>query len=206
MIVIVDHGLGNLRSVAMKFARLKFEATVSADPAVILGADKLVLPGVGSFDTAMKNLRAADLVTALNEAVLERKTPILGICLGMQLFTRGSEEGSKLGLGWIDGETRKLVSPPGGEKIRVPHVGWNTLTPRDGSPLFFGISPRERYYFVHSYAVFCDDPEQIAAETTYGPTFASAVRRDNIYGTQFHPEKSHHHGLAMLENFARLSG
>ncbi len=205
MIVVVDHGLGNLRSVAMKFARLKVEAAVSADPAAILGADKLVLPGVGSFDAAMENLRAAGLVEALDEAVLVRKIPILGICLGMQLFTRGSEEGSLPGLGWIDGDTRKLVPSPGGEKLRVPHVGWNTLTAREGSPLFSGIAPGERYYFVHSYAVFCDDPEQVAAETTYGPTFASAVRRGNIYGTQFHPEKSHHHGLAMLENFTRLA-
>lgn len=205
MIVIVDHGLGNLRSVAMKFARLKAEAMVSADPAAILAADKLVLPGVGSFDTAMDNLHAAGLVAALDEAVLERRTPILGICLGMQLFTRGSEEGRKPGLGWIEGEARKLVSPPGGGKIRVPHVGWNTLFPREGATLFAGIAPGLCYYFVHSYAVFCDDPRQIAAETTYGPTFTSAVERGNIYGTQFHPEKSHHHGLRMLENFVRLA-
>lgn len=201
MIVVVDHGLGNLRSVAMKFARLKVEATVSADPAVILTADKLVLPGVGSFDAAMDNLRHASLVEVLNEAVLERKTPILGICLGMQLFTRSSEEGGRPGLGWIDGETRKIFPNGGAEKIRVPHVGWNTLTARENSPLFRGIAPGLRYYFVHSYAVFCDDPEQVAAETTYGSAFASAVTRGNIYGTQFHPEKSHRHGLAIMKNF-----
>jgi len=206
MIVVVDHGLGNLRSVAIKFARLKVEATVSADPVAILAADKLILPGVGSFDTAMNNLRSTGLVEALNEAVLERETPILGICLGMQLFTRGSEEGSCPGLGWINGETRKLIASPGDEKIRVPHVGWNTVVVRRRSPLFTDISPGLRYYFVHSYAVFCDDSEQIAAETSYGQTFASAVTRDNIYGTQFHPEKSHRHGLAMLENFVKRVG
>lgn len=203
MIVIVDHGLGNLRSVAMKFARVKAEALVSADPAAILAADKLVLPGVGSFDAGMKNLRQAGLADALDEAVLGKKTPILGICLGMQLFTKGSEEGDRPGLGWIDAETRKLSAPEDAGRFRVPHIGWNTLTPRPGCLLFEGIDPRLRYYFVHSYAVFCNDPGQVAAETDYGRIFASAVMRDNILGTQFHPEKSHHHGLAMIENFVR---
>jgi len=203
MIVIVDYGLGNLRSVAMKFARVKAEAMVSADPAVVLAADKLVLPGVGSFDAGMKNLGDAGLADALGQAVLEKKTPILGICLGMQLFTNGSEEGERPGLGWIDAETRKLTAPEDAGKFRVPHIGWNTLTARPGCLLFHGIDPGLRYYFVHSYAVFCNDPEQVAAETDYGRTFASAVMRGHILGTQFHPEKSHHHGLAMIENFVR---
>lgn len=204
MIVIVNYGLGNLRSVAMKFSRIKAEAVVSANPGDVLRADKLVLPGVGSFDTGMKNLRDSGLADALNVAVLENKTPILGICLGMQLFTRGSEEGDCPGLGWIDAETRKISAFDGKTRLRVPHVGWNTLTQTRPCILFDGIDTLLRYYFVHSYAVYCDDSQQVAAETNYGRTFASVVFRENIFGTQFHPEKSHHHGLSMLENFLRV--
>ena len=205
MIVIVNYGMGNLRSVAMKFERIKAAAVISADPADILKADKLVLPGVGYFAAGMRNLAQAGLIEPLNEAVLGKKTPILGICLGMQLFTRFSEEGDCPGLGWIDGATKRLAPPEGERAFRVPHVGWNTLTLRRGSILFEGIDPGLRYYFVHSYAVFCDDPGQVAAETDHGQTFASAVVRDNIHGVQFHPEKSHRHGLAMIENFMRLA-
>ncbi|EFL50839.1 imidazole glycerol phosphate synthase, glutamine amidotransferase subunit [Solidesulfovibrio fructosivorans JJ]] len=205
MIVIVDHGLGNLRSVAMKFARIKAEAMISADPAVVATAEKLVLPGVGSFDAGMKNLRDSGLEEALNIAVLEKKTPVLGICLGMQLFTRGSEEGRRPGLGWIDAETRRLRPPEGDRRLRVPHVGWNTVSCRPGALLFTDIDPDLPYYFVHSYAAFCNTPEQVAAQTDYGEIFASAVAWDNIWGVQFHPEKSHHHGLRMIENFLRLT-
>lgn len=205
MIVIVNYGLGNLRSVAMKFERIKAAAVISADPADILKADKLVLPGVGYFAAGMRNLAQAGLIEPLHEAVLGKKIPILGICLGMQLFTRSSEEGDCPGLGWIDAETRKLRPPDGDRSCRVPHVGWNTVELAQPSLLFSGIDPGLRYYFVHSYAVFCNDPAQVAASTSYGQTFASAVGRDNIHGVQFHPEKSHHHGLAMIENFLRLA-
>jgi len=205
MIVIVNYGLCNLRSVAMKFERIKAEAIISAKPADILQADKLVLPGVGYYAAAMRNLVEADLVGPLNEAVLGKKIPILGICLGMQLFTKSSEEGNCGGLGWIDAVTKKLAPPQGERAYRVPHVGWNSVELRQGAVLFEGIDPGLRYYFVHSYAVFCEDPGQIAAATDHGQSFASAVVRDNIHGVQFHPEKSHRHGLAMIENFLRLA-
>lgn len=201
MNVIVDYGLGNLRSVLMKFERLKLPAKLSANPADILAADKLVLPGVGSFDAGMRNLRERGLLEALNVRVLQDGAPVLGICLGMQLFAAGSEEGELPGLGWIDAQVRRLRPPQGAVGVRVPHVGWNNIAITGDSPLFQGINPTLRYYFTHSYAVFCTDPSQVLATTTHGETFASVVGKNNILGTQFHPEKSHLHGLAMLNNF-----
>ena len=204
MNVIVDYGLGNLRSVLMKFERLKLPAMLSADPADVLAADKLVLPGVGSFDAGMRNLRERGLIEALGRRVLEEGTPVLGICLGMQLFAKDSEEGELPGLGWIDAHVRRIRPPQGDASIRVPHVGWNNLDIKTASPLFAGIDPNLRYYFTHSYAVFCEDSSQALATTTHGETFAAVVGKSNITGTQFHPEKSHLHGLAMLKNFITL--
>lgn len=205
MIVIVDYGLGNLRSVAMKFERIKVQAMVSGKPEDILRASKLVLPGVGSFAAGMRNLRNSGLVEPLVEMVLGKMTPILGICLGMQLFTSYSEEGDCTGLGWIDAQTRRLTIPAGVDKLRIPHIGWNRVVRCRSSVLFKGIDPVLRYYFVHSYAVFCNNHEQAVGETTYGQTFASVIERDNIFGVQFHPEKSHLHGLVMIENFLSLT-
>lgn len=205
MNVIVDYGLGNLRSVLMKFERLKIAAVVSADPAVVLAAERLVLPGVGSFDAGMRNLRERGLIEALNRRVLEDRVPVLGICLGVQLFAADSEEGDLPGLGWIDAHVRRIRPPEAARGVRVPHVGWNTVERARDCLLFTGIDPALRCYFTHSYAVFCDDPTQALATTTHGETFASVVGKANILGTQFHPEKSHLHGLAMLKNFATLS-
>lgn len=205
MNVIVDYGLGNLRSVLMKFERLKLPAIVSADPGDVLAAGKLVLPGVGSFDAGMANLRDRGLVEVLNKRVLDEGVPVLGICLGMQLFARSSEEGRLPGLGWIDAQVRKITPPKEEQSIRVPHVGWNNLDIQGDCHLFAGIDSSLRYYFTHSYAVFCEDSAQVLATTTHGETFASVVGKNNILGTQFHPEKSHLHGLAMLKNFITLS-
>lgn len=205
MNVIVDYGLGNLRSVLMKFERLKLPAIVSSDPAEVLTAEKLVLPGVGSFDAGMANLRDRGLVEALNRRVIDDGVPVLGICLGMQLFARNSEEGRLPGLGWIDARVCKIAPPKEVLGIRVPHVGWNKLDITGDCHLFAGVETSHRYYFTHSYAVFCDDSAQVLATTTHGETFASVVGKNNIWGTQFHPEKSHLHGLAMLNNFITLS-
>jgi glutamine amidotransferase len=205
MVVIVDYGLGNLRSVLMKFARLKIEAVVTADPAKIARADKLVLPGVGSFGTGMRNLHERGQDTVLRDRVLGEGTPILGICLGMQLFCDFGEEGDCPGLGFLPGKALHLDVSARPGKMRVPHVGWNRVELATPSPLFQGIDPGLRYYFVHSYAVFPDDPADAAAWCRYGQTFAAAVRRGAVHGTQFHPEKSHLHGLAMLKNFAELT-
>ena len=204
MVVIVDYGLGNLRSVLMKFMRLKIEARISEGPADIETADKLVLPGVGSFGAGMRNLRERGLIDVLRRKALDEKTPLLGICLGMQLLTEYSEEGDCPGLGFVPGATRRLDVSEAAEKLRIPHIGWNEITLcRPDAVLFSGIDPTLRYYFVHSYAVFPAEPADSSATCTYGQTFAAALERGNIHAAQFHPEKSHHHGLAMLENFAR---
>ena len=201
MNVIVDYGLGNLRSVFKKFERLGIEAVVSGRPEDIARADRLILPGVGSFDAGMRNLRELGLREPLERRVLGDGVPILGICLGMQLFTRSSEEGTEPGLGWLDAWTRRLRVPEGDSVLRVPHVGWNTLEIRRASPLLDGVLPGSRFYFVHSFAVFCDDQALAVAETEHGQVFASVVGRGNIHGVQFHPEKSHRQGLAVLRNF-----
>ena len=205
MVVIVNYGLGNLRSVLMKFNRLKVEARISDQPEEVARAEKLVLPGVGSFGTGMKNLRERGLVEALRHAVLARGVPILGICLSMQLFTEHSEEGEGQGLGFIQGATRRFDFSHAQEKLRIPHIGWNQVERRGESLLFGGIDPALRYYFVHSYAVFPQSAADVAAWCEYGQRFAAAVERDNVRGVQFHPEKSHHHGLKMLKNFAELA-
>ncbi|WP_036026434.1 imidazole glycerol phosphate synthase subunit HisH [Leptospira noguchii] len=204
-IVIVDYGMGNLRSVKMKFERMKYDSVISSDPEIIKNASHLILPGVGHFAEGMKNIFERGLKESLDHAVIQRKVPILGICLGMQLLTRFSEEGNVNGLGWIDALTRKFDfnSSPNGVKYRIPHVGWNSIKIRRDSVLLEGIQNLSRFYFTHSYAVQCEVETESIAETEYGYSFSSIVQKDNIYGTQFHPEKSHQIGLKLIENFIR---
>jgi len=208
MVVIIDYGMGNLRSILHKLEKLKFEATISDEPAVIDRATHLILPGVGHFATGMKNLTAAGLLDVLNKKVLEDKTPIMGLCLGMQLFTRHSEEGDAKGLGWIDGETRHFefgdADTDGrgrNARLRIPHVGWNLLNVKRACPMLADVQPDQRFYFVHSYYVTCDRDEDIVATTHYGCDFVSVLRRDNIFGTQCHPEKSHRRGIEVIRRF-----
>jgi imidazole glycerol phosphate synthase, glutamine amidotransferase subunit len=205
MIVIIDYGMGNLRSILMKFKRIKAEAIISADCADIEHADKLILPGVGYFAAGMKNLRDSGLIPVLNKKVLECHVPLLGICLGMQLLTKFSEEGDSAGLGWIDAVTKKFHFSVPQDKLRIPHMGWNTIDKKRESVLLNGIIPDNRFYFAHTYAVSCNDNSDIVAATRYGYEFVSIVQKGNIYGTQFHPEKSHYHGLKLIENFVRLT-
>jgi glutamine amidotransferase len=206
MVVIVDYGLSNLRSVLMKFARLKIGARIAESPAGAEAATRLVLPGVGSFGAGMRNLRERGWVEFLRHKALEEKVPLLGICLGMQLLTEYGEEGDCPGLGLVPGGARRIDVSGSAVKLRLPHVGWNRVTiTRPDAALFSGIDPKSRFYFVHSYAVFPSNPEDASAVCDYGVRFAAALERGNIHAAQFHPEKSHHHGLAMLENFARKS-
>jgi glutamine amidotransferase len=210
MVVIVDYGIGNLRSIQSKIQRLHFNVTISRLPDVILSADRLILPGVGFFSNGMQNLRNFGLIPVLEDAVLVKKKPILGICLGMQLFTQSSEEGNEKGLGWIPALTRRFrfseeKSNSVSRSLRVPHVGWNTVSPQRENLLFRDIPLNTRFYFTHSYFVSCESSKNAAATTDYGVSFAAAVQKDNIYGTQFHPEKSHQHGLRLIENFLRYS-
>ena len=201
MIVIVDYGVGNLQSVANMFRKAGAKAKISGDPRDLAAADKLLLPGVGHFDYGMKKLRESGLVDALNAFALEAKKPVLGICLGSQILGKGSEEGDAPGLGWIDMECRRL---PSAEGIRIPHMGWNALDIQQESVLFADRQPDARYYFVHSYYMNCAREDDVVATARHGIDFTCAVQRGNIYGTQFHPEKSLRHGLAVLRAFAKL--
>jgi len=202
-VVVIDYKMGNVHSVLKKLRRLKVETLVSADADEIRRAEKLLLPGVGHFGKAMSCLQENHLVEALQEAVLERRAPILGICLGMQLMTRHSQEGEVAGLGWIDAEVRRF-QPQNQVKFKVPHTGWNRVHSLRPNPLFASIEPQSEFYFVHSYKVCLQDPSLGLAETDYEMPFCSAFQSDNIYGVQFHPEKSHDVGEQMLANFVSL--
>lgn len=205
-IVIVDYGVGNLGSILNMGRKAGGEMLISGDPEVIARADKLILPGVGAFDVGMTNLRERGLVASLNEAVKARGVPILGICLGVQLFTRRSEEGIIPGLGWIAADTIRFRfdSKEKHETLKVPHMGWDHIESARADRLLSDLPPEPRFYFVHSYHLVCDDAADVLTWTEYGHRFASAVQRGNIWGTQFHPEKSHKFGFALLQNFVNL--
>jgi glutamine amidotransferase len=198
MIVIVDYGMGNLESVARAFRRVKAEVKVSSRPEDAAAADKIVLPGVGAFGQGMANLRAGGFIEVLTRRVIDEGVPLLGICLGFQVLTKRSDEGSAEGLGWIDGETRRFEVAP----KKVPHIGWNDLTVRKPSdPLLAGLPGSPCFYFQHSYHVTCHDPSDVLATADYGGEIVAAIRRGNIAGTQFHPEKSTANGLQLVRNF-----
>ncbi len=204
MITIVDYGLGNLGSVENMLRHLGIETKRSGDPEVVRDADKLLLPGVGAFDRGMRNLRNAGLIDALVDAVRRRGVPLLGICLGMQLLMERSEEGEESGLGWIPGSVRRFVFPPGTAQLKVPHMGWNTVRVLRESPLLGQLPQASRFYFVHAFHVEPQRPEDVILEASYGIEFAAGIAHDNVYGVQFHPEKSHRFGMRLLESFAEL--
>ncbi len=199
-VTIVDYGLGNLGSVANMLRRLCRTPEITGDPARIARARALILPGVGHFDRGTRELDRLGLRAALDEQVLGRQVPVLGICLGAQLLARSSEEGTSRGLGWIAADVRRFRFERGHE-LAIPHMGWNEVEPAD--PVFFrGHEPGEtRFYFVHSFHIVCDDPRAVAARSHYGSPFVAAVRDRHIWGAQFHPEKSHRHGMTVLANW-----
>ncbi|HEC91426.1 MAG TPA: imidazole glycerol phosphate synthase subunit HisH [Candidatus Atribacteria bacterium] len=201
MIVIIDYGVGNVGSILNMLKKIKADAKISSDISDIEMADKLILPGVGSFDDAIKNIKAAGLLPTLNEKVIKNKTPILGICLGMQLFSEKSEEGSLPGLGWIKGETVRFKLLNKQKKLKIPHMGWNTIKVERDSTLLKGLYENARFYFVHSYHLKCYNEKDIVATTWHGYNFPSIVEKNNIVGVQFHPEKSHKFGMQILKNF-----
>jgi imidazole glycerol-phosphate synthase subunit HisH len=201
LIVIIDYGVGNLGSIANMLKKVGARAAISADAEVIGGAEKLILPGVGAFDNGMENLHGRGLVEVLNRRVLQDRTPILGLCLGMQLFSQKSEEGNQAGLGWLDAVTVRFNA--GREQsLKIPHMGWNYIQVRQAAPLLADLPDNRRFYFVHSYHLVSADERDVLACTAYGYEFPSIVQKDNIIGAQFHPEKSHKFGMQLLKNYA----
>jgi glutamine amidotransferase len=200
MIAIVDYGLGNLASVAGAVEKLGFVPTITAEPSELASADKIILPGVGAFGDGMRKLRERGLARMLTHLVREERRPILGICLGFQLFAEESDEfGPSEGLGWLPARVRRLA--PEDASLRIPHVGWNGLQQRCDSVLFTEVEPESLFYYVHSYVLDSRDPGVVIGTCEYGETFAAVVQSGNIYGAQFHPEKSQRAGLKLLENF-----
>jgi imidazole glycerol-phosphate synthase subunit HisH len=200
MITIIDYKTGNLGSIQNILKRIGEESIVTSDAGVIAGASKLILPGVGSFDTGMKNLTELGLIDILDKKVLIEKVPVLGICLGMQLMSKGSEEGSFSGLCWIDATTLRFHFQNTAE-YKIPHMGWNFIIQHKTSRLFEDMPADPRFYFVHSYFFSAADPEDIVTSTTYEIEFTSSFEKGNIMGVQFHPEKSHKFGMKLLKNF-----
>jgi glutamine amidotransferase len=203
MIVIVNYGLGNLASVSNMFKKIGTkDVLISGDADTIQKASKILLPGVGAFDGGMKNLEALGLIPVLNQKALVEKVPVFGICLGMQLLSKRSQEGTKPGLGWIDAETVKF-NPDPALKLKVPHMGWDYIKIKRENPLI-ATNSHDRFYFVHSYHVKCKDEKQSLATCNFGIEFTCMVNKDNIFGAQFHPEKSLRFGMKILENFSKL--
>ncbi len=200
MIVIIDYKMGNLGSISNIIKKIGHSSVISSDIDVISSASKIILPGVGSFEKAMSNLKEMNLIPVLNQKALVEKTPILGICLGMQLLTNSSEEGDVKGLGWINAKTVKFKISDFPD-LKVPHMGWNDTIFSTSHRLSGGYHDDPRFYFVHSYHAVCESDENVLTTTKFGYSFASGIFKENIIGVQFHPEKSHKFGMQLIKNF-----
>jgi glutamine amidotransferase len=205
MLCIIDYGLGNLGSIANMLKRLSVPCKITSSADDILSASKLILPGVGAFDAGMENLHQRGLIPVLNEAVVQRHITTLGICLGMQLMTKGSEEGSLPGLGWIDARARRFDLAGLSERLPVPHMSWCDVTIKYSNALTANLPPAPRFYFVHSYYVVCTNPADELLLANYGINFVAGFAHRNVIGFQFHPEKSHRFGMALLKNFVQFT-
>jgi imidazole glycerol-phosphate synthase subunit HisH len=203
MIGIVDYGSGNVEAIATIYKNLNLRYKIISDPQELDEADKLILPGVGAFDATMQQMLRSGLKDKLDKLVLIEKKPVLGICVGMQILAESSEEGKFKGLGWIPGKVKKFDVSSFVHKPYLPHMGWNSVAPIQNN-IFNGIDNTIGFYFVHSYYFECSDQEHVLGVSNYGGEFPSAVYRDNVYGVQFHPEKSHSNGVNLLKNFAAL--
>jgi len=204
MISVLEYGSANIGSILNMIRRTGHEGVAVRTPEQVRAAQRLILPGVGAFDHGMRALADRGLLEPIREIADKRGVPVLGVCLGMQLLCDGSEEGSLPGLGLIPGRCRKFQSTPQ-QPVRIPHMGWSTITPRQAHPLLADLGPRSRFYFVHSYHVVCADPDHQLAIAEHGITFSAMIRREAVLGAQFHPEKSHRFGMAMLARFAEIS-
>ena len=204
MITIIDYGLGNIQAFVNVYRRLDIPVRIAREPADVATAERIILPGVGAFDHAMELLQQSGMRETLDAVAAAGNVPVLGICVGMQILAASSEEGKLEGLSWIDGVVRKLDVAGAATPIRLPHMGWNDVDPLTAGGLFAGLETAARFYFLHSYYFACSRADNELARTDYGAPFASAVRSGSIYGVQFHPEKSHHYGVRLLQNFAGL--
>lgn len=204
MITIVDYGLGNVLAFANVYKRLNISVSIATSAAELAGAERVILPGVGSFDYAMQKLDASGMRGVLDELVMGRGVPVLGICVGMQMLAESSEEGKLPGLGWVKGSVRKMDATCLTHGTRLPHMGWNDVRPRDATGLFRDLGAA-RFYFLHSYYFDCADPAGVIAVAEYGSEFCCAVRAGDRFGVQFHPEKSHHFGVQLLRNYAEAA-
>ncbi len=203
MILIPHLPLGNLASVRNMIAKCGGGSALAENPSDLSEADKIILAGVGSFDHGMASLREHGWLDALSASVLERRVPVLGICLGMQLLCLSSEEGKLPGLGWIDAQVKRFSLPENSD-LKIPHMGWNTVDVVKPNPLIDADTDEQRFYFVHSYHTVCADPEDVLATAHHGYDFCAAFQRENIFGVQFHPEKSHRFGMAMMKRFVEM--
>jgi imidazole glycerol-phosphate synthase subunit HisH len=201
-VTLIDYGVGNIRAFANIYSRLNIPVAIAQTASQIAAAERLVLPGVGAFDWAIKRLNESGMRDAIDKQVLEKRVPVIGVCVGMQMMAKSSDEGELAGLGWFDAHVAKF-SPRSNSTTPLPHMGWNDVEPKNGAELFRGLD-QPRYYFLHSYIVEPANADDLLATTNYGGSFASAIQRQNIYGTQFHPEKSHNWGISLLRNFAEL--
>ena len=204
MIAIVDYGSGNVAAIANIYKRLKIEHVITGDPRALAAADRYILPGVGAFDATMSHLRESGIVSTLNEQVLEKGKKALGICVGMQILGDSSEEGSLPGLGWVPGRIRKIDASLLKQSPRLPHMGWNSIRPTRDLALFSGVDVERGFYFLHSYYFDAANTEDVIATVNYGRDMPCGVHRGNVFGLQFHPEKSHANGVAIFRNFAGL--
>jgi imidazole glycerol-phosphate synthase subunit HisH len=201
---IVDYGVGNIRAFLNMFHRLNIEAKTATTATELSGARKVILPGVGAFDNAMERLNQSGMRDALDDLALRKRVPILGVCVGLQMLGAGSDEGQLPGLGWIRGRVKALESRTSADKLPVPHMGWNDVRPVGTTRLFDHLESGARFYFLHSYYFVCERDEDQIAVSSYGGDFACAAGTGNIFGVQFHPEKSHHYGARLLQNFAEM--
>jgi glutamine amidotransferase len=204
MIHIVDYGLGNVQAFMNMFKRLGLESTRARTSEDLRGATKLILPGVGAFDHAMELLDASGMRASLEHLVISKGVPVLGICVGMQILANASDEGKRHGLGWIEGRVRSFAANSASNNLPMPHMGWNDITATTGSHLFNGLEKDARFYFLHSYYFECEKNSHVSGRAEYGFQFDCAVQKANIFGVQFHPEKSHHWGADLLKNFSEI--
>jgi len=205
MITVIDYGLGNISAFTNVYHRLNIDVNIARSPSELSNATKLILPGVGAFDYAMSQLNRSGMRDEVEKLVIGRNVPLVGICVGMQMLGNGSEEGRLPGLGWIDAEVRRFPQDINGQTAQLPHMGWNSISPTSGKKILEALDCESRFYFLHSYYVSCNNVDDVIATTEYGIEFASCINHKNIFGIQFHPEKSHSNGVRLLSNFHKIT-